>query len=591
MTPIDARCRSRTLVGCLLLAILLAAPAARVPGAEAQESTPPGAPAAMDADVFGRDTPRGAVLGFLGAARAGDEARAAEYLDLHRVPASRRGAAGPSLAARLATVLDQALVIEAETLSDDPAGRRDDGLPPDRERVTTLATKDGDVDVLLQRVSGPGGRPVWKVSAATVAQVPALHERYGDGVLRDILPPVFFDARLLDVALWQWIAVLALVPVAWGVSWVAARAVLHVVAPIVARTPSALDDRLLEILVGPVRLALGLVVFALGALALSLSAAGRRLFLGLLTVAAIMAVTWFLVRAADVLADLAAERLVARGRPAAVTMVPAGRKGAKVVLVGLAVIAALQNLGLNVTGILAGLGIGGLAVALAAQKTVENLFGGVSVIVDQPVRVGDFCRFGDRLGTVEEIGLRSTRIRTLERTIVSVPNAEFAAMQLENFAVRDRIWLHVVLGLRYETTPDQLRHVLVEIRKMLYAHPRVHPDPARIRFVGFGAYSLDLEVFAYVLTGEYGEFLAVREDIYLRIMDIVAAGGTGFAFPSQTTYLSQDAGLDAERGRAAEAAVQGWRAAGERFFPEFAPETIAALDDTLDYPPGRGPTR
>jgi MscS family membrane protein len=266
-------------------------------------------------------------------------------------------------------------------------------------------------------------------------------------------------------------------------------------------------------------------------------------------------------------------------------MVPVGGKAAKVTLLGLALLAVLQNVGVNITGILAGLGIGGLAVALAAQKTVENVFGGITLILDQPVRVGDFCRFGERVGTVEEIGLRSTRIRTLDRTVVAVPNAEFVTLHLENFTRRDRIWLKTTIGLRYETTPDQLRHVLVEVRAMLYAHPRIDPAPARIRFVGFGAHSLDLEIFAYVQTTSYDEFLAVQEDIYLRIIDIVAASGTGFAFPSQTLYLASDAGLDGARGHEAEARVRAWRERGELCLPEFPRERVDALRASLDYPP------
>jgi len=222
---------------------------------------------------------------------------------------------------------------------------------------------------------------------------------------------------------------------------------------------------------------------------------------------------------------------------------------------------------------------------------VENVFGGITLIVDQPVRVGDFCRFGDRVGTVEEIGLRSTRVRTLDRTVVAIPNAEFAALHLENFAPRDRIWLHTTLGLRYETTPDQLRHVLVELRALLYAHPRVDPAPARVRLIGFGAYSLDVEVFAYVRTSSFDEFLAVREDLYLRFMDVVAASGTGFAFPSQTLYVASDAGMDHERADAAEARVREWRARGDLCLPEFPPARVAALQASLDYPPNGAAAR
>jgi MscS family membrane protein len=167
---------------------------------------------------------------------------------------------------------------------------------------------------------------------------------------------------------------------------------------------------------------------------------------------------------------------------------------------------------------------------------------------------------------------------------VSIPNAEFATLQLENFARRDRIWLKPKLGLRYETTPDQLRYVLVEIRRMLYAHARVDPDGARIRFIGFGDYSLDLEIFAYVRTTDFGEFLAIQEDILLRIMDIVAESGTGFAFPSSTTYLGRDGGLDADRSRAAEARVREWRERGELPLPEFPSEAIEAVRGTIAYP-------
>jgi MscS family membrane protein len=270
--------------------------------------------------------------------------------------------------------------------------------------------------------------------------------------------------------------------------------------------------------------------------------------------------------------------------------VPLGRKTVKVAVVALAALSALDTFGFDVTALVAGLGIGGLAVALALQKTLENLFGGATVLADRPVQVGDFCRFGDRVGTVEEIGIRSARIRTLDRTVVTVPNADFATMQLENYSQRDKIWYHPTLGLRYETTPEQLRYVLVEVRRMLYAHPKVDPDPARIRFTGFGDYSLDLEVFAYVKVTDFGEFLEVAEDLNLRLMDIVADAGTDFAFPSNTTYLAQDGGLDAERVDAAEQAVAKWREEQRLFLPGFPDSEIGDLASTLDYPPKGSPS-
>jgi MscS family membrane protein len=227
-----------------------------------------------------------------------------------------------------------------------------------------------------------------------------------------------------------------------------------------------------------------------------------------------------------------------------------------------------------------------LAFALAAQKSIENLFGGVSLITDQPVRVGDFCRFGDgKMGTIEEIGLRSTKVRTLDRTVVTVPNSSFSELQLENFASRDRVRLLTMLGLRYETSPDQLRYVLTGLREVLVGHPRVADEPQRVRFSGFGAHSLDVEVFAYVETTDFNEFCAIREDLFLRFMDVVQEAGSGFAFPSQTLYLGRDDGLNAERVGHAEEAVRAWRVEGRLPFPDLAPEAAEELRNRLDYPP------
>jgi MscS family membrane protein len=255
-----------------------------------------------------------------------------------------------------------------------------------------------------------------------------------------------------------------------------------------------------------------------------------------------------------------------------------------VVLLYLA-IAAAETFGVPVAPLIASLGVGGLAIALAVRPTLENILGGFTLFADKPVRVGDFCLYGDKLGTVEEIGLRSTRIRSLERTVVTVPNAEFSQMQLENFTRRDRMLFRTTLGLRYETTPEQLRYVLVKLRELLIAHPMVSPDPARVRLVGFGAYSLDVEIFAYVLSEDYNAYLGVLEDLNLRIMDIIEEAGTGFAFPSQTTYLTRAKALDAERREAAEDEVENWRSSSSLPFPEPDPQRRRELSGTLDYPP------
>jgi len=248
-----------------------------------------------------------------------------------------------------------------------------------------------------------------------------------------------------------------------------------------------------------------------------------------------------------------------------------------------------DRLGIPVYGIVAGLGVGGLAIALAAQPTVENLIGGLSLFADKSIRVGDFCRCGTDEGTVENIGIRSTWIRGTDRTLTTIPNAALSKMSVVNFGRRDQTMMKSVIGVRYETTPEQLRYLLVKLRELLLSHPGIHPDSARARFIGFGASSLDIEVFAYVKTTVRAEFLGMQEDIWLRVMDIVEQSGSGFAFPSQTLYFGRDNGLDTKRTEGAEAQVRQWRDEGSLPFPNFSPEQLRAMRGSVVFPPPGSP--
>lgn len=248
-----------------------------------------------------------------------------------------------------------------------------------------------------------------------------------------------------------------------------------------------------------------------------------------------------------------------------------------------------DTLSIPVAPMIAGLGVGGLAVALAVRPTLENAVAGFVLFADKPVRVGEFCAFGDKLGTVEQIGLRSVQIRGLDRTVISVPNAEFSQMQITNFSRRDSNLFHTTLGLRYETSSDQLRLVLARLRELLIRHPMVGMDPARVRFSGYGDFSLNVEIFAFVHTRDWGEFLAVQEDLNLRIKDIVEGAGSGFAFPSQTLYMERGTGLDAEAKAKAETLIERWRDEDRLPFPDHETGYRFELANTLDYPPEGSP--
>jgi MscS family membrane protein len=571
-----------------LLAALLAATVSWRAPAQAQEpddTTTTTQPQADD-DSEGFESPRSAMRGFLHATRDGDWQRAATYLD----PRGRKKEDGPKLARELKTVLDRKLVIDLDGLSPMLEGNTKDAELANRDLVGAFTKSNGDwVKIIVERLPAPDGSREWRIARSTIQQVPALWLEFGDGPLAEKLPQPFLDLRFFDVPLWQWIALLLLGLAAAALAWLVTAPLIHLFRAIARRTTTQRDDRMLGIIAGPVRLALFAMVMLLGSAPIHLSVPVQRTLRGFLGGLVIVATTWLLVRMIDAGTRSMERRYSARGRTAARAVVTLARRTLITFVVLLTLLAVLQNLGFNVTGLVAGLGIGGLAVALAAQKSLEHFFGGLSLVADQPIRVGDFCRFGERMGTIEDIGLRSTRIRTLDRTLVTIPNAEFSSMQIENFARRDRMLVRATLGLRYETTPDQLRWLLVELKALLLAHPRVSPDPARVRFVGFGASSLDVELFLFVNTTDFEEFAAVREDLFLRMMDVVAASGTGLAFPSTVEYSAKDLGIDAERQRAVEAQVAAWRA--ERTLQEVPSTRATELAATVEWPPAALPGR
>ena len=526
-------------------------------------------------------TPRSSLREFLQAVRADDAGSAAEHLDLSRVTAQPGSEEAETLARHLDIVIRRKIYVDLGLVSDDPAGDLEDGLAPDLERVGAIPSSVGEVPVRMKRDAAGA----WRFDPYTVAHVPALYEEFGYGWIEEVLPRPLFDIRLLDLALWQWIGLLIVVVLASIVGYVAGLLVVGVVRIFVRRTSNEWDDWLLDGAGGPVRLVLSVVAFWLLSFLLALPVQAESFVAVVSKALSVVGVTWLLLRAIDVLARIVHDGMAGHNASAADTLVPMGRRFTKLAVIVVAGISLIHNLGFNAAGLLTGLGVGGLAVALAAQKTLENLFGGISVIADKPVEVGQFCKVGDHIGTVESIGLRSTRVRTLDRTVVTIPNAEFSTVRIENFAKRDRLRLHSILQVGYDTTPDQMRWLLAELRKLLHAHPKTLDDPCRVRFMNFGAHSLDLEVFVYIDTKDFNEFLKIKEDIFLRIIDVVEASGAYFAYPSQTLYMARDSGRDLEKSAAAEEAVKAWRADKKLPFPDFSSDTVKGFEGTLDYPP------
>jgi len=530
-------------------------------------------------DEFNRGTPRTSILGFLQATRERDYERAAQYLDL----SAGTGERGPELARQLRIVLGRELWVDVDALSPSPEGDPNDGLADARDRIGRIAGRTKNYDILLQQVPREDGVSIWKFAGSTVAEIPPLYEEFGYGRLETLLPPWFFDYRIMGIEVVLWAEFIVIAAAAFPIAMLLTAGVMW----LLRRYKTDLAPEIEQFFTGPIRMLLWVLLarFLMQSIRTSVMveavSQGRTLL--------VVALAWMGLRLLDLAAQRLSGRLESSGLTGSSVLLRPITRLMKVILIIGAGLLWLENLGYQITTLLAGLSISGVAVALASQKSLENLFGAITLYTSHPVRVGDFCRFGNSVGTVEEIGLRATLVRTLDRSIISVPNAQFAHMHLDNLSRRDRFWYHPRLKLRLETTPDQIRYLLVEIRTMLYAHPKVLPEPLWVRFIGFGEMSLDLDIFVYTGVPDYFQSLEVAEDLNLRIMDIIAQAGTELAVPSQIQYEVPGRPLDEGRAREAEARVREWREQRSLYLPNFPPDKIAELKGSLDYPPAGSP--
>jgi len=343
----------------------------------------------------------------------------------------------------------------------------------------------------------------------------------------------------LGILWWQWIALLLLILVAWSAGAVLSRITTAAFARMVRRTATRLDDLTLPRLHGP--LALGWAILAADAILpfIELTEETQAVGYVVLKAALLVAIFWLLFRMIRVAAEVVALVPAIKDRPSALGLIPLGVRATQVFVLAIATITVISQMGYPVASLVAGLGIGGIAFALAAQKTVENLFGAVSLGVDQPFRQGDFVKVDDISGTVETIGLRSTRFRTLDRTLVTLPNGQLSEKRIESLTARDRLRLFCQINLVYATTEQQMREILSKIEKTLREHSMIWPDDVIVRFTGFGDSSLNVEATAWFQTTDWYEFQSIRQDIFLEIMRVVERSGSKFAMPTRTIHVAE----------------------------------------------------
>jgi MscS family membrane protein len=493
-------------------------------------------------DPLNRDTPQSSVVAFLGAYHSHDYVRAAKYLDLRKFPRNERLKLGSGLAQQLGQILDRDSEFDVADLSRDPEGSRAGPLPPDRERVDSFSVNGQTLGLQLQRVPLHSGLSVWVFSSDSVEHISKIARMTSDSPLERYLPEALITWSFLDMSLWRWIALAALAVLIGGLAKLLSP-VVRLIAPSLKRIAPRANWNWLATSLAPLQLVLSVTVFRAGLEWIEPSARVRPYLEKGLALLFFLGLAWLGMRIVDAIINRLAIILRSKHQSFSYSVLPLASRVVKITILLLMVAAVLSSWGYNTTTIVAGLGVGGIAIALAAQKTIENFFGGVAVVSDRPVAVGDFCKFGDRMGTVEDIGLRSTRIRTLDRTLVTVPNGQFSSMTLENFNQRDKMLFHFTLNLRRDTKPAQVRTLLASITKMLSEHPKLETGPLPVRFVGVGTYSLDLEIFAHVLTRDGDEFMQIQQDLYLWILDAIETAGTALALPTQASiaYSSADA--------------------------------------------------
>ena len=528
------------LVRALIVGVLLAFPGS----AHAQPAHPTSVSAAASAVTADKrpeeeaaDSPRACMRAFLELCDRARYEDAAHYLDVPHGAEKRGG----DLAKKLYEVLQERLWIDAERLSPAAAGKKDDALPSGTEELGKVTDSKGHpvaIRIVRHESRSAEDESRWVFSQATLIAVDTLHASLRSRWVRDHLPAPLLAPGPASLYYWQWLALPLLALLCTGVGRLLMMLSRAIAQRVLAKRPWAV--RLLPRLARPGTMAWALFLFWLALPHLALTLRAEDLVERLLRALGYLAFFWALVRSVTIAGDEIADAKWASSRKNIRSITGVAVRLGKVVVAALALMVALSELGYPVTTVIAGLGIGGVALALAAQKTVENLFGSVSILADQPFGVGDTIKVDGIEGTVETIGLRSTRMRTVERTLVIIPNGKLADMRIESLGPRDRIRFAAKIGLARDTEAATIEAIVGAMREKVAAHPSVLEKDVTAHLSGLGESSFDIDVAAPVETIDAIAFARIREELLLRCVRVVAAHGAKLAVPARNIVSTPD---------------------------------------------------
>ncbi len=525
--------------------------------------------------VRGR-TPQAAAIMLHKAAVQRDWESAAQYIDTRFLTDDVAQIGAPELIRRLAIVWSQQRVLDITSLSDQPEGHLDDGLPVYRDLIGYITLHSGEeIPVLMQRIpDGEGGR-VWRISNSTLNQVPVLWGEFGYPKRIESLARYLPTFTVMGMENWQFVGflliVLASIAVAWAVTtllaWLCRGA--HY---------GAILRRFIR---RGLRYFLIFKLIDIGLASLGLSLRAKVWFAsGLLDYLALVVISLGII---EILTGFYLEKHRLKKSFSSAIVRPLSTTLKVLVTLGI-ILAWLADAGFNIATVLTGLGIGSLAVALAAQKTLENVFGAFTMYVARPIAPGDFCQFGDIIGTVEEIGLRSTRIRKLDRKVVHVPNSEFSSRHLENFSEIDRRLYRKSLRISLQTSPDEIRKVLIALRSLIHRHEKILEEARRVRFenIETDAYVIVLNCYVGIISIE--DYKAIEEDLNLRILDTLRDLGVSLALPQQHILMNRGPQPDSAQSADAQAEIAALREQNALPFPDYKADEIQDMKGTLTYP-------
>ncbi|MDQ1166074.1 mechanosensitive ion channel family protein [Flavobacterium sp. SORGH_AS_0622] len=572
----------KRLLLCMLFALLL--PNTTMAQLLGAAKTPVEESVKVPEDSLGRRTPQGTVNGFIKAIGEQNYLRASQYFVLSK-RSYRRTADRIKIAKTFQQLLDQGGNLSPSSIvSNKETGRTDDDLAAGVDLVGNIAAGKTTIPLYVENQSDDSEPALWLFSAETVESIMSADISGEKTFLDRVLPSVLKERKLGNVPIGHWAVVVVMTVVSYLLSRLLLFAAGYIIQKVWRKAASEKGKAVIEAFSLPVMMYLTVILFVALTQRMGISIIVRQRFSIIIITIGIVAFLILLWRLTDFVSLYTRSRMNRRGRISAVSAILFLSRTTKAAIVFIGIIALLGIIGVDVTAGLAALGIGGIALALGAQKTIENFVGSVSLIADQPLRVGDYCRVDDIKGTVESIGMRSTTLRTSARTIVTIPNGQLSASKIENFAHRDRFIFNPIFNFRMDTAPDQMRYLLVELRSLLYAHPAVLNSPPVVRFTGITADALKVEITAYIEAVNFDKSQEVQEDLLLRMMDIIENSGTALAYPSQTLYMSKDTALSSEKTAEVLQKVKKWKDNNELQLPEFDPARVEELKGSIKYP-------